>query len=171
MYADVERLYRTTIDRNPDCWMAQQPGRRLVQRGQINEAIGQYRQALQIKPDYTEAYNNLGAALAGCGGSTKRSGSTGRALQIKPGVRRGPQQPGPALARRGRIDEAIAHLQKGRGNQARLRRGPQQPRPALDGRGQIDEAIAHYQRALEIKPDYAEAHNNLGARFGSRRTD
>jgi tetratricopeptide (TPR) repeat protein len=29
-------------------------------------------------------------------------------------------------------------------------------------KGKVDEAIAHYQRALEIKPDYAEAHNNLG---------
>ena len=28
--------------------------------------------------------------------------------------------------------------------------------------GQITEAIACYRRALELKPDYAEAHNNLG---------
>ena len=26
----------------------------------------------------------------------------------------------------------------------------------------MDEAIVHYQKALQIKPDYAEAHNNLG---------
>ena len=26
----------------------------------------------------------------------------------------------------------------------------------------MDEAIAHYQKALQINPDYAEAHNNLG---------
>jgi tetratricopeptide (TPR) repeat protein len=29
----------------------------------------------------------------------------------------------------------------------------------------VDEAISHYQKALEIKPDYAEAHNNLGLAF------
>jgi Flp pilus assembly protein TadD len=33
----------------------------------------------------------------------------------------------------------------------------------LVSREQIDEAIAHYQKALEVKPDYAEAHSNLGA--------
>ena len=27
--------------------------------------------------------------------------------------------------------------------------------------GQVDAAIAHFQKALEIKPDYAEAHDNL----------
>jgi tetratricopeptide (TPR) repeat protein len=29
-------------------------------------------------------------------------------------------------------------------------------------KGRANEAIFHYQKALEIKPDYAEAHNNLG---------
>ena len=29
--------------------------------------------------------------------------------------------------------------------------------------GRIDEAINHYRQALEIRPDLAEAHNNLGA--------
>jgi tetratricopeptide (TPR) repeat protein len=33
---------------------------------------------------------------------------------------------------------------------------------ALADRGQADAAIAHYRKALEIKPDYAEAHDNLG---------
>ena len=39
---------------------------------------------------------------------------------------------------------------------------------ALAGRGQSIEAIAHYQKALEIKPDYAEAHNNLGIALAGR---
>ena len=38
----------------------------------------------------------------------------------------------------------------------------------LAERGQIDEAIAHYQRAVEIKPNYAEAHLNLGALLAGR---
>jgi tetratricopeptide (TPR) repeat protein len=33
---------------------------------------------------------------------------------------------------------------------------------ALLQKGKVDEAIAHYQKALQIKPDYAEAHYNLG---------
>ena len=28
--------------------------------------------------------------------------------------------------------------------------------------GKLDEAVACYRRALELKPDFAEAHNNLG---------
>ncbi len=33
---------------------------------------------------------------------------------------------------------------------------------ALFQQGKVDEAMIHYQKALEIKPDYAEAHSNLG---------
>src|SRR5208283_2330716 len=33
---------------------------------------------------------------------------------------------------------------------------------ALVQEGAVDEAIAHFQKALQIRPDYAEAHNNLG---------
>jgi Flp pilus assembly protein TadD len=32
----------------------------------------------------------------------------------------------------------------------------------LAERGEIDNAIEHYERALAIKPDYAQAQNNLG---------
>ena len=28
--------------------------------------------------------------------------------------------------------------------------------------GKLDEAVAQYQQALALKPDFAEAHNNLG---------
>jgi tetratricopeptide (TPR) repeat protein len=39
---------------------------------------------------------------------------------------------------------------------------------ALAGRGQVDKAIAHYRKALEIKPDFADAQNNLGAALAGR---
>ncbi len=35
----------------------------------------------------------------------------------------------------------------------------------LDDSGRLDKAIARYQKALEIRPDYAEAHYNLGLIF------
>ena len=35
-------------------------------------------------------------------------------------------------------------------------------------RGRLDEAIAQYQKSLEIKPDYAEAHNLLGVALTNR---
>jgi tetratricopeptide (TPR) repeat protein len=63
MYADVESLYQTTIDRNPDCWMAHTNlGVVLAARGQFDEAIAQYQKALDIKPDVAPIRQNLEAA-------------------------------------------------------------------------------------------------------------
>jgi lipoprotein NlpI len=38
----------------------------------------------------------------------------------------------------------------------------------LNSQGRPDEAISCYQKALEINPDFAEAHNNLGTTFNSQ---
>jgi protein O-mannosyl-transferase len=40
---------------------------------------------------------------------------------------------------------------------------------ALTGRGQFDEAYNHYLKAVQIKPDYAEAQYNLGNALGRQR--
>ena len=70
MYGDIETLYRATMDGNPGCWMAPNNlGTILADRGQIQDAIVQYRRALEIKPDFVGALNNLGNALAGSGKS------------------------------------------------------------------------------------------------------
>ena len=85
MYADVETLYRTTIDRNPDCWLAHNNlGLALAGRGQVDEAIAHYQKALEIKPDYAEAHNNLGIALAGRGQVDEAIAHYQKALEIKP---------------------------------------------------------------------------------------
>jgi Flp pilus assembly protein TadD len=40
MYADMETLWRTTIARNPDCWLAQNDlGAVLYEKGQVDQAI------------------------------------------------------------------------------------------------------------------------------------
>jgi Flp pilus assembly protein TadD len=36
----------------------------LARKGKVDEAISHFRQALQIRPDYKEAHNNLQVALA-----------------------------------------------------------------------------------------------------------
>ena len=77
-------------------------------------------------------------------------------------LRGGPQQSRPGLGRPRTVRRGHRPLPEGPGNQARLRGGPQQPRHRLAGCGQVEEAIDHYRKALEIKPDYAEAHYNLG---------
>ena len=49
MYTDNETLYRTTIARNPACWMAYNNlGNTLLETNRIPEAMDLFKQALRI---------------------------------------------------------------------------------------------------------------------------
>ncbi len=62
LYADPITLYEATLKSNPNCWLARvNLGQEFLAAGRRADAIRQFEQAVQIKPDLAEAYNNLGA--------------------------------------------------------------------------------------------------------------
>src|SRR5439155_10718726 len=68
MYADGITLYKTTLDRNPDCWMAHNNlGVALVKTANRHDAFAHYRMALRLRPNYFEAHANLAMLLAASG--------------------------------------------------------------------------------------------------------
>ena len=83
----------------------------MAARGQLDEAIAQYRKALEIKPDYAEAHYNLGIALAGRGQIDEAIDHYRKALEIKPDYAKAHYNLGVALADVGRPNEALEHLQ------------------------------------------------------------
>jgi tetratricopeptide (TPR) repeat protein len=169
MYADVETLYRTTIDRNPACWMAYNNlGVVLHDQGHLAEAVAQYQGALEIKPDYAEAHNNLGLALADHQQIDEAVAHYQKALEIKTDYAEPYYNLGNALSARGEFDKAIADYRKALEIKPRYAEAHVNLGLALAARQKIDEAIAHYQKAMEIKPDLAEAYDNLGLVLAGR---
>jgi tetratricopeptide (TPR) repeat protein len=165
-YADGETLYRTTIERNRDCWMAYgNLGVALLQKGQVDEAIAHYQKALEIKPDYAEAHSNLGTALLQNGQVDEAIAHCQKALEIKPDYADAHGNLGNALLQNGQVDGAIAHYQKALEIKPDKADAHSNLGNAFLQKGQVGEAIVHYQKALEIKPDYADAHLNLGNAF------
>ena len=81
----------------------------LAGRGQVDEAIAHYRQALQIKPDYAAAQNNLGTVLAGRGKVDEAILHYRKAIEIDPVTPR-PQQPRHRACWPRGIDEAVAQF-------------------------------------------------------------
>ena len=55
----------------------------LQDQGKLEEAIKAYNNALSIKPDYAQAYNNMGNALENQGKLEEAIGSYNKALSIK----------------------------------------------------------------------------------------
>jgi tetratricopeptide (TPR) repeat protein len=166
MYADSFTLYRTTIERNPDCWMAHfHLGARLDANGKRNEAIEHYQQALRIRPNYAEADNNLGLALMQLGRNAEAIGHFEHAVQVSPDFDEPYNNLGLALSNAGRQAEAIevykVALEKRLDDPVALNNLG----IALAMAGRPAEAIEPLERALRKNPDYAEAHNSLGIAF------
>jgi Flp pilus assembly protein TadD len=137
-------------------------GTALAGQGKLDEAIGHYRKALQIKYGYAKAHNNLGAALAKQGKLDEAIGHYRKALQIKYGYAEAHNNLGLALAGKGKLDAAIMHFSEAIGLQVDYAEAHYNLGVALARKGSLKKAIVHYSEALRIKREYAEAHSNLG---------
>ena len=169
MYADLETLWRTTITRNPDCWLAHNNlGTTFLNQGDLDEAIKHFKRALQIKPDSADAFNNLGSALAKQGKLDEAIQYYERALQLKPDDVETHNNLGVALANQGKLDEAIRHYERALQLDPDYTEAHNNLGITLANQGKLDEAIQHYERVLQLKPDYPEAHNNLGIALASQ---
>jgi tetratricopeptide (TPR) repeat protein len=80
--------------------------------GAIDEAISQYHQALQIKPDFAEARLNLGNALYQEGRMDEAISQYRQALQINPDSADTHNDLGNALVQENKLDEAISQYQQ-----------------------------------------------------------
>jgi Flp pilus assembly protein TadD len=162
IYTNKETLWRDTLSKNPDCWLAHNNlGVFLKNHGHIEEAMNHYRKAILISPGYFESLNNLGVALAEKGQFDEAIENYRKAVQINPIYFEAFNNLGVALAAKGRSDEAIDNYRRA------IQIKPNFPGAlinlgvALAARGQFDEAINNYRLALQINSDSLGALNNL----------
>ena len=77
-------------------------------QGKLDEAVACYRRALELKPDYAEAHDNLGNALKDQGKLDEAVACYRRALELKPDYAEAHNNLGNALKDQGKLDEAVA---------------------------------------------------------------
>ena len=146
-----------------------QKGDFLLNQGKTSEAIQSYQQAIQQKPDYAEAYNNLGIAFKYQNRLDEAITCYQQALKSRPDYAIAYNNMANAIRDKGNLAEAerlylealrlepdFAEVSNNLGN-------------VLMEQGQLDKAILQIQKALQVKPDYAEAHNNLGNAFQEQK--
>ncbi|TMH09046.1 MAG: tetratricopeptide repeat protein, partial [Betaproteobacteria bacterium] len=169
IYADVEPLYRATIEANPESWMVQNNlAGVLISRGAFDEAAHHVEKALALRPNYAEARNNLGLILASRGRIDEALEQYRKALELQPTYAEAHNNLGLLLIRRGQLHEAIAHYRRALEIDPGLARAHYNLAEALARQGRIDEAIGQLRMSLALRPEYAEAHNSLGVLLAER---
>ncbi len=172
-YYDVIQLYATTIEANPDCWMAYHNlGTTLAERGDFDDALKCYDNALKIKPDYEATHLNRGEALVHLGRPDEGMAEYHAALAIKPAYAEAHYNLGIVLMARKQLPQAMAEYREALDLQPYYAEARCNLGVALAAAGRTEEAIAEYEKALAIRPDYAGARCNLGnALLALRRYD
>jgi tetratricopeptide (TPR) repeat protein len=173
MYSDAETLYRTTMRRNPDCWMAHYNlGILLAKSGRTDEAQAHYLKTLEIHPSHVKAHINLGILLARSGRTDEAIVHYQKALGINPNSAEAHYNLGILLAGMGQTDAAMDHYLEALRIDPNLAEAHNNLGNLLAEMGRANEAVAYYSKALEINPNDKEIRNNLGvllAKMG--RTD
>ena len=169
MYKDVETLWRQTLIRNPDCWMAQNNlGALLAARGKPVEAETLYREALTHTPDRAESLNNIGIALAAQGKLAEAIQYFDRARELKPDYAEAHYNTGIALANQRKWAEAIPFYERALQLKPGYAEAHYSLGIALATQKKWAEASQQYERALQLKPGYAEARYNLGVALAAQ---
>lgn len=162
MYADMRTFYRTTIARNPACWMAHNNlGNLLREDRQYEAAVVHLEAALRVRPDLTKAHYNLANTLRDLKRRDEALPHYRRALELQPNYTDALNALGGLLREIGRPAEALPPLLQA----VQLEPGFSDARNhlgmALRDLGRLPEALAQFERAVRAAPDSSPARLNL----------
>ena len=128
-------------------------------------AIEAYQQAIAIKPDKHEAFNNMGIAYDDKGEYDQAIVAYQKAVAIKPDYHKAFYNMGSAYHHKGEYDLAIEAYQQAIAIKPDKHEAFYNMGNAYDDKGEYDQAIEAYQQAIAIKPDDHEAFNNMGIAY------
>jgi tetratricopeptide (TPR) repeat protein len=130
---------------------------------QLDQRLNEANKALAIKPDYVEAFNNMGNTLQERGKLEEAIEAYNKALTINPDYVDAYYNMGIALQKQSKPEEAIAAYNKALAIKPDYADAYYIMGIALQDQYKLEEAIEAFGKALAIKPDYADAYYNMGA--------
>ena len=129
---------------------------------QFDLSFAAFNKALSLSPDYIEARNNMGLALAEQGKLEEAVGAYNKVLAIKPDFAEAFYNMGNALHEQGKLEEAVEAYNKALAIKPAYTKAHYNMGNALKEQGKLEEAVDAYNKALSLKPAHTEAHYNMG---------
>ncbi|MFH1799902.1 MAG: tetratricopeptide repeat protein [Candidatus Omnitrophota bacterium] len=162
-YKDLEALWRDTLSKNPDAWLAHNNlGSILEQSGRMNDAEFHFREAIRLKPDYGLAYNNLGFLKEKQGDPEKALEYYRQAVAFEPYTGQIQFYLGSCLHGLGRIEEAIPHYQKASELLWNFSAPCYNLGQIFAAKQEYENAVRWYRKAIRRNPQFIDSYASLG---------
>ena len=142
-------------------------GASFAQIGNLDKSIHAYKEALLIKPDYVDAYNNIGVALKDKGMLDEAIQAFKKFLALKPNDAGGYNNIGTALNTQGKFNKALESFKKAISLKPDYAKAYYNIGNTLNYQGKFDEAIEAFKKAISLKPNYAKSYKNMGSSLQS----
>jgi tetratricopeptide (TPR) repeat protein len=128
----------------------------------MDASINDYEKAVTLKPDYAEAYYNLGVTLREVGQIDAALKSYEKALAIKHEYPAAHNNLGTILLDLGSLDSAVDHFEWAIAFKPDYAEAYNNLGVVERQQEKFDQAIKSFEKAISIQPNYTQAHNNLG---------
>ena len=132
--------------------------------GQLEDAVKSYKEALIINPNYYKAHYNLGGVFQEMGELDEAVQSYLKSLMIEPNYVEAHNNLGNVYRELGDFDHALQSYENAIAINPKYIEARYSLAITLQHVGNLD-SIKHFEKILFLKPDFAEAHNNLGVVF------
>ncbi|MCC9655696.1 tetratricopeptide repeat protein [Rhodopirellula halodulae] len=162
IYSGLEILWRDTLDKNPNSFLAHNNlGALLNRRGDYLEAETHLRRSIEIKPNFADSLINLAQARQNLGDLEEALALYQEATEVNPNLAEAFNGLGATQGMMGDLESSEASLQQAieidpnhansYANLATLR----------SAQGRVDEAIELFQTAIQLDPERLEYKTNL----------
>ena len=171
-----------------------QLARSAAEKGNLDEAVRQYKRVLELDPKNAKAHLNLGIVYGRQGNLIdeppkdildraaydlqqlpkksmwkKEVSEYKKALHIDPNFAEAHFNLGVAHQEKGNLKEAIAEYQKTLQIYPNYLEAHNNLGILYFREGMLDQALAEYQKTIEIKPDYAKGYYNIGSVYREKK--
>lgn len=161
----------------PACMSAEEhfeKGKTYFDAGQLEEAITEYSQAIELDPEYALAYHHRGIAYAKKEQWDLAIADGTKAIELDPNIELDPQYAlaynsrGIAYAKKGQWDSAITDYTKVIELDPNFAPAYGNRGVAYAKKGQWDLAIADYSKAMELNPNYPPNYHHRGTAYDKK---
>ena len=166
-WQDPVAFYKRTLKFAPGSYRVYYNlGREYLVSGNNNEASADFRKAIEIYPDFSDAYNNLGYAALSSGGGESIA-LFKKAIDLDHKNIKAYENLGYLYASTGKNSEAIKCFNEAIEIDPRYANAYFNLGCVYLSQGENDKAVFNFKRAIRLRPDYPDAFNNLGIAYSA----